>query len=56
MRELAKSAANYTWAMSLFGVQQAANLLALSNCRQPGAKQTPPSLPLTNPPRCNLTI
>ncbi|HSE19902.1 MAG TPA: hypothetical protein VLB46_22765 [Pyrinomonadaceae bacterium] len=28
MRELAKSAARYTWAMSLFGVQQAANVLA----------------------------
>jgi hypothetical protein len=38
MRELAKSAASYTWAMSVFGVQQAANVLALSNCRQPGRK------------------
>jgi len=38
MRELAKSAVRYTWAMSLFGVQQAANVLALSNCRQPGRK------------------
>ena len=27
MRELAKSAASYTWAMSLFGIQQAANVL-----------------------------
>jgi hypothetical protein len=34
MRELAKSAVRYTWAMSLFGVQQAANMLALSNCGQ----------------------
>ena len=34
MRELAKSAASYTWAMSVFGVQQAANVLALSNFRQ----------------------
>ena len=33
MRELAKSAVRYTWAMSLFGVQQAANVLAPS--RQP---------------------
>ena len=32
MRELAESAARYTWAMSLFGVQQAANVLTLSNC------------------------
>jgi len=38
MRELAKSAFSYTWAMSLFSVQQAANMLALSNCRQPGHK------------------
>src|SRR5437868_11452163 len=38
MRELAKSAARYTWAMSLFSVQQAANVLTLSNCRQPGHK------------------
>jgi len=38
MRELAKSAVRYTWAMSLFGVQQAANLLALSNFRHPGYK------------------
>lgn len=38
MRELAKSAVRYTWAMSLFGVQQAANVLALSNCRQPARK------------------
>src|ERR1051325_650024 len=38
MRELAKSAFSYTWAMSVFGVQQAANLLAPSNCRQPGRK------------------
>src|ERR1051325_2992611 len=36
MRELAKSAARYTWAMSIFGVQQAANVLTLSNGRQPG--------------------
>src|SRR6476469_1615464 len=35
MRELAKSAARYTWAMSIFGVQQAANVLTLSNGRQP---------------------
>src|ERR1041385_2799697 len=32
MRELAESAARYTWAMSIFGVQQAANVLTLSNC------------------------
>ena len=38
MRELAKSAARYTWAMSLFGVQQAANVLTLSNGRQPTRK------------------
>lgn len=38
MRELAKSAVRYTWAMSLFGVQQAANLLALSNFRHPEYK------------------
>jgi len=35
MRELAKSAFSYTWAMSVFGVQQVANVLAPSNCRQP---------------------
>ena len=35
MRELAKSAVRYTWAMSLFGVQQAANVLAPSSSRQP---------------------
>jgi hypothetical protein len=34
MRELAKSAVRYTWAMSLFGVQQAAHMLTLSNCGQ----------------------
>ena len=28
MRNLAKAAFSYTWAMSLFGVQQATNLLA----------------------------
>ena len=38
MRELAESAASYTWAMSVFGVQQAANVLALSNFRQAGRK------------------
>ena len=38
MRELAKSAARYTWAMSIFGVQQAANVLTLSNCRQTTCK------------------
>ena len=36
MRELTKSTLSYTWAMSLFGVQQAANLLAPRNWRQPG--------------------
>lgn len=30
MRELTKSANSYTWAMSLFGVQQAANVLTLA--------------------------
>jgi hypothetical protein len=38
MRELAKSAFSYTWAMSVFGVQQAANVLAPSNVREPGRK------------------
>jgi hypothetical protein len=38
MRELAKSAVRYTWAMSLFGVQQAANVLAPSNFRQPARR------------------
>jgi len=41
MRELAKSAARYTWAMSLFGVQQAANVLMPSNFRQPTRKANP---------------
>ena len=31
MRELTKSAASYTWAMSIFGVQQAANVLQFVN-------------------------
>ncbi|HKG80863.1 MAG TPA: hypothetical protein VKA78_15610 [Pyrinomonadaceae bacterium] len=35
MRELTKSALSYTWAMSVFGLQQAANVLTLSNGRQP---------------------
>ena len=35
MRELAKSAVRYTWAMSLFGVQQAANVLTPASLRQP---------------------
>jgi hypothetical protein len=38
MRELAKSAARYTWAMSLFGVQQAANVLMPSSFREPARK------------------
>lgn len=35
MLELPKSALSYSWAMSLFGVQQVANLLAPSDLRQP---------------------
>ena len=35
VRELTKSTLSYTWAMSLFGVQQAANLLAPQDWRQP---------------------
>ena len=35
MRELTKSTLSYTWAMSLFGVQQASNLLAPRDWRQP---------------------
>ncbi len=35
MRELTKSAVSYTWAMSLFGIQQAANILTPSNWQQP---------------------
>ena len=35
MRELAKSAVSYTWGMSVFGVQQAVNILSPSNIRQP---------------------
>jgi len=38
MRELAKSAVRYTWAMSLFGVQQAANVLTPSSFRQPARR------------------
>jgi hypothetical protein len=34
MRELAKSAVRYTWAMSLLGIQQAANVLTQSNSQQ----------------------
>ncbi|HZG52996.1 MAG TPA: hypothetical protein VEZ40_12740 [Pyrinomonadaceae bacterium] len=35
MRELTKSTLSYTWAMSLFGVQQAVNLLAPPDPEQP---------------------
>jgi hypothetical protein len=35
MRELTKAALSYTWAMSLFGVQQAANLLTPGDVREP---------------------
>jgi len=38
MRELTESAVRYTWAMSLFGVQQAANMLMPSSFRQPTRK------------------
>lgn len=38
MRELAKSAVSYTWGMSLFGVQQAMNILSPSNIRRPARK------------------
>jgi hypothetical protein len=38
MRELTKSALRYTWAMSLFGVQQAANLLTPTDLREPTRK------------------
>ena len=38
MRELTKSAARYTWAMSLFGVQQAMNVLTPSSFRQPARR------------------
>src|SRR5258708_7245831 len=38
MRELAKSAVSYTWAMSLFGVQQATSLLSPSSWRRPANK------------------
>lgn len=36
MRELTKSTLSYTWATSLFGVQQAVNLLAPSDWPRPG--------------------
>src|SRR5215208_5054439 len=38
MRDLTKSALSYTWAMSLFGVQQATNLLAPPDRREPTRK------------------
>jgi hypothetical protein len=38
MRELAKSAVSYTWGMSLFGVQQALNILSPSSLTQPARK------------------
>src|ERR1051325_26546 len=38
MRELAKSAVRYTWAMSLFGIQQAANVLTPSSFQEPAPK------------------
>src|ERR1041385_9548094 len=34
MRELAKSAVRYSWAMSWLGIQQAANVLTQSNSQQ----------------------
>lgn len=38
MRELTKSTLSYTWAMSVFGAQQTANLLAPGDLRQPTRK------------------
>ena len=38
MRELTKSTLSYAWAMSLFGVQQASNLLAPQDWRQPARR------------------
>jgi hypothetical protein len=38
MRELAKSAVSYTWGMSLFGVQQAVNILSPSSFSEPTRK------------------
>src|ERR1044071_4976908 len=38
MRDLTKSSFSYTWAMSLFGVQQTANLLAPPDRRDPTRK------------------